>query len=486
MRMPSSTPASGHTAATGPTATTRVPRGWRRGSPPTSWTSTAPPPSPAAGSSAPGGCSSRWSAGRSTAGSHSTRATSPTQGVTARAPPSSPSSPPRSAGISTSRIWRCSASRCRALHSWRRPGSRTACAASTRRPRRRSRARRRSRSRAPGRAASSSAPARRCRTTSARRSGATGSPNSPSATAAATCSASVGPSTAPSTSGAGAGPRRRSCWRDRSRRSAARGRRTHPARWRSSRSSGGDRAGRPTPSGCWTVRARHEARSCAARGSPSMLAIRAPRSSWSSACGDRIQGPDQAPLLELLVRAAIAAGELDRAATALAELRVLAQLVGTGPLQAAADFVDGMLTAAREEHERARTLLEDAVDGYQRNGAPYEAAQARVELAATLTALGRTDRADAETATAVQALRALGAVSPLRAPRSHTAGARGPRPAGRGPDEPRDRRPPRRQRAHGPPPRHEHPPQARRAVPGGSRGARRPRRHLARSGHPIP
>ena len=121
-------------------------------------------------------------------------------------------------------------------------------------------------------------------------------------------------------------------------------------------------------------------------------------------------GPDQAPLLELLVRAAIAAGELDRAATALAELRVLAQLVGTGPLQAAADFVDGMLTAAREEHERARTLLEDAVDGYQRNGAPYEAAQARVELAATLTALGRTDRADAETATAVQALRALGAV----------------------------------------------------------------------------
>ena len=124
----------------------------------------------------------------------------------------------------------------------------------------------------------------------------------------------------------------------------------------------------------------------------------------------RDPSPDQAPLLELLLRASIADGELGRAATALAELRALVERVGTGPLQSATDLAGGMLAAARDDHERARTLLEDAVDGYERSGAPYEAAQARVELAATLAALGRTDRADAETAAAVRALRELGAV----------------------------------------------------------------------------
>jgi LuxR family transcriptional regulator, maltose regulon positive regulatory protein len=121
-------------------------------------------------------------------------------------------------------------------------------------------------------------------------------------------------------------------------------------------------------------------------------------------------GPGQAPVLEVLVRASIAGGELDRAATALAELRSLEALVGTRPLRASADLAEGMLAAARDDHERARMLLEDAVDAYERSGTPFEAAQARVELAASLAALGRTDRADAETAAAVQALRELGVV----------------------------------------------------------------------------
>jgi LuxR family transcriptional regulator, maltose regulon positive regulatory protein len=124
----------------------------------------------------------------------------------------------------------------------------------------------------------------------------------------------------------------------------------------------------------------------------------------------RDPSPDQAPLLDLRLRASIAEGDLESAATALADLQALAQRVGTGPLRSCADLADGMLAAARGDHERARTLLEDAVDGYERSGAPYEAAQARVELAATLAALGRTDRAGAETAAAVQALRELGVV----------------------------------------------------------------------------
>ena len=125
-------------------------------------------------------------------------------------------------------------------------------------------------------------------------------------------------------------------------------------------------------------------------------------------------GPGQAPVLEVLVRASIAGGELDRAASALAELRTLEQLVGTRPLRASADLAEGMLAAARGDHERARTLLEDAVDAYERSGTPFEAARARVELAAALAVLGRRDRADAEAAAAVQALRELGAVETRR------------------------------------------------------------------------
>jgi DNA-binding NarL/FixJ family response regulator len=68
-----------------------------------------------------------------------------------------------------------------------------------------------------------------------------------------------------------------------------------------------------------------------------------------------------------------------------------------------------MLEAARGEHDRARTLLEDAVDRFQRSGAPFEAALARIELAASLAALGRTDPAEREVAAALECLLELGA-----------------------------------------------------------------------------
>jgi DNA-binding NarL/FixJ family response regulator len=120
-------------------------------------------------------------------------------------------------------------------------------------------------------------------------------------------------------------------------------------------------------------------------------------------------GPGQAPVLELLVSASVTHGELDRAAAALVELQALAQLIETSPLRAAADLAEGVLAAARDEYEHARARLEDAVDGFERSGAPFECAQARIELAATLAALGRTDRAEAETAAAIRTLRELGA-----------------------------------------------------------------------------
>jgi len=83
-------------------------------------------------------------------------------------------------------------------------------------------------------------------------------------------------------------------------------------------------------------------------------------------------------------------------------------------LRASAALAEGLLAAALDEHERARRLLEDAVDRYERSGAPFEAAQARLALAGVLTALGRNDRAALESAGAVRALRALGAVGDRR------------------------------------------------------------------------
>ena len=125
-------------------------------------------------------------------------------------------------------------------------------------------------------------------------------------------------------------------------------------------------------------------------------------------------GPRRAAVLELLGRAWIAVGRLDRAADALSELRELAERIGTRPMRASAALAEGLLAAALDEHERARRLLEDAVDRYERSGAPFEAAQARLALAGVLTALGRNDRAARESAGAVRALRALGAVGDHR------------------------------------------------------------------------
>jgi LuxR family transcriptional regulator, maltose regulon positive regulatory protein len=128
--------------------------------------------------------------------------------------------------------------------------------------------------------------------------------------------------------------------------------------------------------------------------------------------GLRRRQPDvgQAPVLELLVRASAAVGRLDRAAEALGALRELERRLGSVAIRAAANRAEGLVAAAAGDHERARTALEDAVDAYERSGAPYEAAQARIDLAVTFAALGRESRADEEAAAAARSLEDLGAV----------------------------------------------------------------------------
>ncbi|HEU0305222.1 MAG TPA: LuxR C-terminal-related transcriptional regulator [Gaiellaceae bacterium] len=118
---------------------------------------------------------------------------------------------------------------------------------------------------------------------------------------------------------------------------------------------------------------------------------------------------DRAPALELLIRARIARGELDEAASQVEAFHEIAELVGTAPMRALSERAEGMLAAARGEHELARPLLEDAVDRFERSGAPFEAARTRVELATTLVALGRADAGEREAAEAADRLLGLGA-----------------------------------------------------------------------------
>jgi ATP/maltotriose-dependent transcriptional regulator MalT len=130
----------------------------------------------------------------------------------------------------------------------------------------------------------------------------------------------------------------------------------------------------------------------------------------------------------LLIRGRIARGELEEARAALEALRAIERLVGTVPLRAAADVAEGLLAAAGGDHDRARTLLEDAVDRFERSGGTFEAALARVELATSLVALGRSDGAEREAAAALDRMLELGAVAEAeRARRILDASVRGHR-----------------------------------------------------------
>ena len=118
---------------------------------------------------------------------------------------------------------------------------------------------------------------------------------------------------------------------------------------------------------------------------------------------------ERVPGFELLVRARAAVGELEEAGAALNQLREIEPDPVTEPFRAAVDVAEGLLAAAAGDHDRARPAFEDAIDRFERSGGLFDAALARVELATTLFALGRSDTAEREAATALDRLLQLGA-----------------------------------------------------------------------------
>jgi LuxR family maltose regulon positive regulatory protein len=113
--------------------------------------------------------------------------------------------------------------------------------------------------------------------------------------------------------------------------------------------------------------------------------------------------------LELAIRALARQGEHERAAGALSELREIAARAKTRPIRAAVCSSEGALAVALGDNDTARRSFEDALDLLAASEARYEVARVRLDLAATLTALGRENHARREIEAALADFREMGA-----------------------------------------------------------------------------
>jgi DNA-binding NarL/FixJ family response regulator len=117
----------------------------------------------------------------------------------------------------------------------------------------------------------------------------------------------------------------------------------------------------------------------------------------------------RASALELLIRARAGQGDLDAADLALGELERIATAAATASFAASVAAVRATLQRQRGDLAGAATRLESAIDLFQQNGAPFETARTRLDLAEVLAALGRTASAEREARLAMESLDALGA-----------------------------------------------------------------------------
>jgi LuxR family maltose regulon positive regulatory protein len=113
--------------------------------------------------------------------------------------------------------------------------------------------------------------------------------------------------------------------------------------------------------------------------------------------------------LEVAIRAHAHLGDLERAAEAMTQLREIASRARTRPLLGAVSASEGVLSAARGDHDAARRSFEDALDMLTASDALFDAARTRLDLAGTLRAMGRDDRAKREIELALATFQELGA-----------------------------------------------------------------------------
>jgi DNA-binding CsgD family transcriptional regulator/tetratricopeptide (TPR) repeat protein len=113
--------------------------------------------------------------------------------------------------------------------------------------------------------------------------------------------------------------------------------------------------------------------------------------------------------LEVAIRALAHLGENERATEALSELREIAARARTRPILAAVRSSEGTLAVARGDHDAARRSFEDALDLLAACDAPFETGRVRLDLSATLGALGRSDQARREIEAAIADFGAMGA-----------------------------------------------------------------------------
>lgn len=118
---------------------------------------------------------------------------------------------------------------------------------------------------------------------------------------------------------------------------------------------------------------------------------------------------ERGPALELLVRCLVAAGERERASEHLKELREIADSVRSQSLRAAAAFAEGTLAGVTGNPGLAQQSLGDAVELFERAGAPFESARARIALAEALCVRNNLDAAVREAHIAHETLRRVGA-----------------------------------------------------------------------------
>jgi class 3 adenylate cyclase len=128
--------------------------------------------------------------------------------------------------------------------------------------------------------------------------------------------------------------------------------------------------------------------------------------SWEAPLNTKL---GRALLLPVQVEVALAAGDVDRAESAAAELEELARLFPTTAMLAAASEAHGRVQIARGEGAAARRTLQSALREWAEVNAPYEMARVRMAIAEAHLAVGDKDASRTELNAAHAAFQRLGA-----------------------------------------------------------------------------